>query len=391
MISVSEAKEIVNKNVTTLPPKKLNLLEAAGKILASDVYSEFDIPAFDQSSMDGYAIRFEDKETLLNIKGELPAGTSQRLSIYPGEAARIFTGAPLPEGADTVVMQEKVKVHSDKIKVEDPGLKRAINVRIIGSETKRGSLALKQGTILSPAAIGFLAGIGIVEVLVYPTPSISLIVTGKELQIPGKPLQHGQVYESNSYSLRAALQKEGIHEIQLMIADDDLTELTHLLKKALDLSDIVLLAGGVSVGDYDFVIEATKQCGVQQLFHKVKQRPGKPLYFGKKGNKLVFGLPGNPSSVLTCFYQYVIPALRLLSPGNSNLRTLNVPLSKCYAKQVGLTHFLKGYFDGETALALDAQESYRMRSYAQSNCLIEIDEDVTECNEGTSVKIYLLP
>ena len=176
--------------------------------------------------------------------------------------------------------------------------------------------------------------------------------------------------------------------------------MTSSLQKALQQSDVVLLTGGISAGDYDFVLQAATECGVEKLFHKVKQRPGRPLYFGKKarlndavgqGNKLVFGLPGNPSSVLTCFYQYVIPALEKLSSRKKFLQAVRAPLSKPFQKNTGLTHFLKGIYNGKTAMSLDAQESYRLSSFATANCLIQIDEEITSLKEGELVDVYLLP
>jgi len=250
---------------------------------------------------------------------------------------------------------------------------------------------LGKTSVLSPAAIGFLAGIGITEVKVYPNALITIIITGNELQQPGEPLQHGQVYESNSFALKAALKKLAIDNIQIFYATDKPEIITDTLKKALEKSDVVLLTGGISVGDYDFVLQAATECGVEKLFHKIKQRPGKPLYFGKKGNKLVFGLPGNPSSVLTCFYQYVIPVLEKLSKRKIGLQTIKAPLAKPFQKNTDLLHFLKGFYDGETVASLDAQESYRLSSFAKANCLIQIDEDITSLKEGELVNVYLLP
>ncbi|MEJ7911704.1 MAG: molybdopterin-binding protein, partial [Chitinophagaceae bacterium] len=160
---------------------------------------------------------------------------------------------------------------------------------------------------------------------------------------------------------------------------------------ALGESDVVLLTGGVSVGDYDFVIEATKQCGVQQVFHKVKQRPGKPLYFGRLHTKTVFGLPGNPSSVLSCFYNYVLPALEKLSNKGSSMHQLTAPLTTAVSKPSGLTHFLKGRYENGAATPLSAQESYRLSSFAQANCLICLEEERTDFRAGEMVSIYLLP
>src|SRR4030095_1836296 len=199
---------------------------------------------------------------------------------------------------------------------------------------------------------------------------------GNELQQPGKSLQHGQVYESNSLALKAVLEQLHINDVEVLYASDKPEIVTSTLEKALQKSDVVLSTGGISVGDYDFVLQAATKCGVEKLFHKVKQRPGKPLYFGKKNNKLIFGLPGNPSSVLTCFYQYVIPALEKLSNKNPVLKIIRAPLSKPFQKTALLTHFLKGIYDGNTVAPLDAQESYRLSSFATANCLIQVDEEI---------------
>jgi len=393
MISVSEAKKIIDENVSPLEPVTLKLQASASLILAEDIYATVDIPAFPQSSMDGYAFSFSGwkQHKKLKIAGEIAAGSRESFTLSPGNAVRIFTGAAVPAGADTVIMQEKAQVENGELKIEDESLKEGNSVRPKGSEIKTGALAVEKENVLSPASIGFLAGIGVSEVKVYPNPSISIIITGNELQQPGNPLQHGQVYETNSFALKAVLQQLHIESIQILYAIDKPEIVRSALKKALQQSDVVLLTGGVSVGDYDFVLQSATECGVTKLFHKIKQRPGKPLYFGKKENKLVFGLPGNPSSVLSCFYQYVIPALEKLSKRKVGLQTIKVPLAKTFQKNPGLTHFLKGFYNGKTAAPLDAQESYRLSSFARSNCLIQIDEDITSLKEGELVDVYLLP
>jgi len=393
MISVSEAKEIINDNTIALAPVKSVLSEAEGKVLAEDVYAPVDIPAFPQSSMDGYAFSFEGwkQHKKIKIVGEVVAGINENITLEPGNAVRIFTGAAVPTGADTVIMQEKTKTHNEELIIEDETLQAGTSVRPRGSEIKAGALALEKGSTLSPAAIGFLAGIGIAEVEVYPNPLVSIIITGNELQQPGTRLEHGQVYESNSFTLKAVLKQLYINDVEVLYATDKPEIVTSALEKALQQSDVVLLTGGISVGDYDFVLQAATECGVEKLFHKVKQRPGKPLYFGKKNNKLVFGLPGNPSSVLTCFYQYVIPALEKLSNKKPVLKIIRSPLSKPFQKTALLTHFLKGIYDGNTVTPLDAQESYRLSSFAIANCLIQVDEEITAYNEGEFVTVYLLP
>lgn len=391
MISVTAAKNIILNHITLLEPVKIKLSAAAGHVLSADVYAEYDIPAFRQSSMDGYAFRFEEAEESLQVRGEMAAGSSVPIEITHKNAVRIFTGAPLPEGADTVVMQERVTLEAGHIRIADNNLNAGGNVRGQGSEIKAGAMAMEQGSLLTPAAIGFLAGIGTDTVEVYPMPRVSLITTGKELQQPGRKLDFGQVYESNSYSLSAAMKKEGICRITLFEADDQLDLLKKVLDEALDHSDVVLLTGGVSVGDYDFVIEASRLCGIAQLFHKVKQKPGKPLYFGKKARQLVFGLPGNPASVLSCFYNYVLPALKALSHQKNPVTELSAMLTHPYNKPAGLTHFLKGNYKNGLATPLQAQESYRLSTFAQANCLICLDEEKENFQEGEKVTVMLLP
>jgi molybdopterin molybdotransferase len=392
VISVSEAKNIIANNVTALQPVMVSLKDAVGLVLAEDVYAALNIPAFRQSAMDGYGFRFDDyvakKEIIIN--GEVPAGSEALITVGTQQAVRIFTGAPIPEGVDTVVMQEKVSVQDKQLFIQDDQLLKGLNVRAIGSEIALGELALEKETMLSPAAIGFLAGIGVTAVKVYPTPAITIIVTGNELQEPGNALKAGQVYESNSLMLTAILQQLHINTITVVKAADDLTTLQNVLQAALQNSDVVLLTGGVSVGDYDFVVEAATRAGITQLFHKIKQKPGKPLFFGTKEAKLVFGLPGNPSSVLTCFYEYVIPALEQISKQKSSSKTIYLPLAKDYFKKGVFTNFLKGIYTDAAVLPLDAQDSFRLSSFAKANCLICLDEEEKQYKAGEIVAVHLI-
>lgn len=391
MITVSEAKDLISQHVKPLKAIQISLGEAAGHLLAQDVYAAQHIPAFRQSSMDGYAFKFDEHQQPLPIVGEMAAGSTSAFTLQSRTACRIFTGAPLPEGADTVVMQEKTSIEDGLLLIQDDQLKLAANVREAGAEARKGALAMRKGDFLSPAAVGFLAGIGINTLQVFPMPKISIIVTGRELQQPGQALQFGQVYESNSYALSAALQMEGIKGISVYEADDDLEVLTTILQQSLDQSDVVLLSGGVSVGDYDFVIEASQACGVSQVFHKVKQKPGKPLFFGTRAEKLIFGLPGNPSSVLSCYYNYVLPAIKQLSQKENSSVTLEAKLKTPYRKPAGLTHYLKGWYENGLVMPLDAQESFRLSSFAQANCLICLEESGTEFPAESPVNIIRLP
>lgn len=393
MISVSEAKNIIQNNIEPLRPVIVSLEQAAGSALAEDIFAAVDIPAFPQSSMDGYAFSYDSyiSKKKLEIAGKVPAGADVNFGNLAGKAIRIFTGAPVPEGADTVVMQEKTSVENNQLIILDEKLIKGNNVRPKGAEIAAGALGLQQETFLSPAAIGFLAGIGVARLKVYPKPSVTVIITGKELQQPGQPLKAAQVYESNSFAVKAALQQLLISEIKILWVDDEINLLQKTLEKALQTSDIVLLTGGISVGDYDFVLRAAELCGVEKMFHKIKQRPGKPLYFGKKGRKVVFGLPGNPSSVLTCFYEYVIAAIERLTMLKNIIATEQVLLKEAYDKRTGLTHFLKGKKESNFVHALDAQESYRLSSFANANCLICLPEDKEEFKEGDLVEVHILP
>jgi len=390
LITVDEARRMILDNSSLLPSLLLSLEQAAGLVLAEDVHAPVSVPAFHQSGMDGYALRSASLGAPIPIQGEQAAGASDRPVLRQGTAMRIFTGAPVPEGADMVVMQEKTRVENGELIITDPSLKAGDNIRLMGSEIGEGDLSLAKGALLHAGAIGFLAGTGVAMVKAFPKPRVSIIVTGNELQEPGLKLSHGQVYEANSYALRAALKQAGINDSAVHYSPDDPETLTAVLKVALEQSDIVLMTGGVSVGDHDHTRRSAESCGVEIIFHKVKQRPGKPILFGKGNGKLLFGLPGNPASVLTCFYEYVCVALEACSGRKVQPRVVHVPIATDFKKAAGLTHFLKGYYDGVKVNALHAQESYRLSSFAMANCLIRVDESVTELRSGEEVEIHLI-
>lgn len=390
MISVEEAKDTIRQWCSPLAPQNLPLGEATGLVLAETIIAPADMPAYPQSGMDGYAFSFVPGKVTYALAGEVAAGSNTEQPLLPGEAVRIFTGAPVPPGANTVLMQEKAAVNNGRLTLLDDKLQPGANVRPKGSEIMAGQVALPAGTRLTPAAIGFLAGIGIAQVTVFPLPKVAVLVTGNELCSPGSPLGYGQVYEANSFALNAALAEVGIKPAFTGMAGDDPKALQALLGKALQLSDIVLMTGGVSVGDYDFTTAAFDQCGVNKIFHKIKQKPGKPMLFGIKGNQLVFGLPGNPASVLTCYYQYVLPAVRLLCGNNGQIPATTAALTHPFAKPEGLTHFLKAFYQNGQVTLLTGQESYKLNSFAQANCLAEIKAADTALPAGTTVNVFLL-
>ena len=390
LVSVSQARGLIASSLPQIKPSLKELMHSTGLAAAEDIFSPLDIPAFDQSSMDGYAIYAEDIKGPLAVQGVIAAGDGNPELLQRNHAMRIFTGAPLPAGADTIVMQEKVVVDASGITVTDTDIGIGTHVRKLGSELKKGELVLKKGTVTTAPVTGLLASLGISSISVYPRLAVCLIATGNELQMPGQPLERGQVYESNIYFLQAALKPYAENLKSALYVRDDLEAIQEALAGALRDNDMVILTGGVSVGDYDFVRKAADQLGIHCKFHKVKQKPGKPLYFGTMENKIIFGLPGNPASVVSCFYEYVLPAVRyMLHLPQEELVT--AVLKDDFKKVKGLTQFLKAYIEEGEVEILEAQESYRLRSFAVANCLVALDENRLDYEKGETVMVRLLP
>jgi molybdopterin molybdotransferase len=392
MVSVAEANHIIHHAVRPLAPVLAPLNEAAGLVLAEDIYAPEPLPRFHQSAMDGYAFNWADLKNAhgLSVCGEVAAGDGEPFQLKVGTAVRIFTGAPMPPGADVVVMQEKTTVVAGVLKVADAFLQKGSNVRRMGSEIQQHQLALPVGTLLSPGAIGIIASMGIPEVWVTPPPRVALIITGKELIAPGTTPAFGQVHESNSFALLAALKKIGVAGARVLFVTDTLQAVQNALEESLLQSDLVIVTGGVSVGKYDFVVEASVRVGVETLFHKVAQKPAKPLYFGSRQSKPVFGLPGNPGSVLTCFYLYVLPAIAGMMQQQGWRRMSKMILGAEVRKKAGVTYFLKGRLEENRVVPLGAQESYRLSSFAFADCLIELPEDKEVVEKGSIVQVHHL-
>ena len=393
MISVQEAKLLILNQVAPPTPVSVSLDYATGKILATDILSPLDLPPFPQSSMDGYAFHATDYDPGMGllITEVVPAGQGREIQVQRGETVRIFTGAAVPTGADIVVMQEKTEVREGRLYLKDEALQPGTHVRLAGSEIKAGEEALPKGHHLNPASIGLLASMGYTSVEVYTPPSVHIIVTGDELTAPGEALPYGRVFDSNSFTLRAAFQQAGLDDIQVTHVPDQEDLLSLAITSALARQDLVVLTGGVSVGDFDFVVETAVRCGVEKVFHKIKQKPGKPIFFGNKKDKLVFGLPGNPASALTCFYEYIEPAIQKSMGKASAVQMVNAPIQSSYKKAPGLTHFLKAFYDGFRVFPLDAQESFRLRSFARANALIVINENDHWVEAGEKVEVHILP
>jgi len=389
MITVSEARKLISDHSRGNREEVLPLIDALDRALSADIVSPVDTPPFHQSAVDGYAFSYSDwdKKVGVEIAGEVQAGT-----VYNGhigsKGVRIFTGAPLPSGLDTVVMQEKVELTGGLIMIRDEMILAGSNVRLQGSQTKAGDIVLKKGHRMTPASISFLASLGIIQVTVYALPRIRIIVTGKELVQPGGHLGGGQIFESNSFALRSALQAMDITPVSVEIVADDEDAIVHAIQTALD-ADLLILTGGASVGEYDLVPSSLERCGVKKVFHKVKQKPGKPFYFGTFDNVLVFGLPGNPAAVLSCFYEYITPAIGKFT-GRQYQKRLKMILAHDFQRKPGLTQFMKGKTKGNTVFILDHQESYLMNSFSHADALVELEEERDVITKGELVDVLMI-
>ena len=389
MISVNDALAKIEARISvTDNTSVVDLENALDHILSEDIISPISMPPFRQSAMDGYAVRLSGENTFRLI-GEIQAGDSANPVLEPGDAVRIFTGAPVPDDADAVVMQEHVKGPGVVVEVEiNPGQ----NIREAGEQIKAGELALKAGSRITPAAVGYLASLGFSEVSVFVKPRISIIVTGNELKAPGKELKRGEIYESNAQMLRAALLKDGFQRVSIFRVEDNLDSTIDSISKALSDSDIVLLSGGISVGDYDFVGEALEENEVEEVFYKIRQKPGKPLYFGLTEENYVFALPGNPASALSCFYIYVLPAIRKYSGySKSHLERRLLASENEYQKKGDRAQFLKAHAGNSRVVILDGQASSMIHSFSMANALVFLPEDQNEVKKGDKVQVVILP
>ncbi len=384
MISVSEALQHIENYCTHNKKVQKSIEKTRGLVLAENVVSPINMPPFRQSSMDGYAY-IHSEETNYKVVGEVQAGNGASIDLKPGEAVRIFTGAKVPDAADTIVIQENVNRDGDFIEITKiPNIEA--NVRPLGEQIKTGEIALEIGTELNEAAIGFLASLGVAKVKVYKTPKVSILVTGNELQQLGTKLDEGNVYESNSITLKIALKRIGVKRVKIRRVKDTLEATAKAVSKCLAKSDIVLISGGISVGDYDFVKQALEENGVNEVFYKVNQRPGKPIWFGSKKNKLVYALPGNPASSLSCFYVYALPLIKAqMGFAAYHLPRLTATATADIKNPTGKTLFLKGNVVNGQAILLGGQASSMLKSFAVSNALLQVPENMEIIKQGEEV------
>ena len=391
MISIEQAIEIVQNNIVSSSTfKKVKVTEAIGFILSQDVFSPINMPPFRQSAMDGYAVNLHD-DNIYTITDEVKAGDNNHPVLKKGEAIRIFTGAPVPDTANAVIMQEKTTVIDTTLTINYSPLLNE-NIRPLGEQVAKDDIALKKGTLLTSAAIAFIASLGITEVVVYKKPSVAIVVTGNELAEAGKPLIYGQIYESNAIMLTTTLKDLGYQNTTTYKVGDNYTETVNILNEAIANHDVVLVSGGISVGDYDFVGKALQELNVEQLFYKVKQKPGKPLFFGKKETKIVFALPGNPAAALSCFYLYVYPALQKISGQKDFSLTKTQAISQSHFVRKGnRPQFLKAKYNNGKVDILDGQNSSMLHTFAIANALVFVPETIEEININDNVEVIILP
>ncbi|MDQ3020689.1 MAG: molybdopterin molybdotransferase MoeA [Bacteroidota bacterium] len=392
MITVEEAKSILIENSFKLnKTRNKKIKDSLNYFLAEDIFSPLDLPPFNQSNVDGYAVNFSGAFNW-KVIDEIKAGDKAKLKLKESQAARVFTGAVVPEGADCVIMQERIEVDRNNISTNNFEFSQGEFIRLKGSQIKKRELAILKNILITPAVIGFLSTLGIEKITVYKKPVINLIITGNELQTPGKKLKSGKIYDSNSFILNSALMQMNLKPNKFFFLKDNKNKLKKTVSECFDDSDVILISGGVSVGKYDFVNEVLEELNAEKLFYKVSQRPGKPLYFGKKHGTYIFGLPGNPASVLTCFYEYVYPLLRKLQ-GYENyfLNQINLPLLKDLSKHFKLSNFLKAKIKANGVESLDGQPSYIIKSFAEADCFIYLPLETEFVKEGETVEVHLFP
>ncbi|MEA1970870.1 MAG: gephyrin-like molybdotransferase Glp [Thermodesulfobacteriota bacterium] len=400
MITVKEALEHVLGAIFPLGLEKEDILSALGRVVGEDIHAPRDIPPRDNSAMDGYALKSEDiagagaeSSVILNVIEDIPAGYAPKKTVEFGEAARIMTGAPVPDGADAVVMVEETESDGNSVRIHAEAAKGQ-NIRYAGEDVREGNLVIRAGTLLRPAETGMLSALGRSFVKVYQKPLVALIATGDELVDIDGAASPGKIVNSNSYSLAAQVMECGGIPLQIGIARDNRNDLAEKFRDALR-ADVIVSSAGVSVGDYDFVKDVMEDIGINIEFWQVAERPGKPMTFGTREGKPVFGLPGNPVSSMITFEQYVRPAI-LKMTGHKNIfrRTIRAKLTEDINKKRGLRYFIRGRIKsqegGFVVETTGEQGSGILKSMVLANGIIVIPEDVDFVKAGNEVMVQIL-
>ncbi len=397
---VAKAREFIQAYLTPVAGiEKVNIRAALGRILAEDIISPINVPSHVNSAMDGYAVRFKDLnadgETVLRMTGSALAGKPYAGRVSDKQCVRIMTGGVLPEGTDTVVMQEHASADGPNIRFGG-GHKLGQNIRQAGEDLAIGQAVLKTGKHIRPAELGLLASLGIAEIAVRRRLRVAFFSTGDELRSIGSPLEEGQIYDSNRYTIYGMLTRLGAEVLDMGVVKDDPASLERALSEAAAVADVVITSGGVSVGEADYIKELLSRLG-EVVFWKIAMKPGRPLAYGKIGQAHFFGLPGNPVSVMVTFYQFVREALLILM-GRSQDIAMPVLRATCVSalkKAPGRTEFQRGILsqdkNGEwTVRVTGEQGSGILRSMSQANCFIILPESQGNVVPGTLVEVQVL-
>lgn len=401
MIDFEKARQLVLSRARPLGTLRVPLGRALDCVIAESVKARDPIPLFDGSAVDGFAVHVKDVASAsattparLVLQYTIRAGDAPGAAVKRGHAVKVLTGAPIPPGTTAVVMKEHVLEGADEIRVVR-GAKREDGIRRQGAEFAKGTTVFARGTFITPAVIGMLATLGCATVKVYKKPRVAVIVTGNELRPPSSKLRTGEIRDSNSFAIAAALRAIGIQPVMTAHARDTEIAVRGVLSKALRKADVVITVGGVSVGDYDHVKDVLASLKVTRVFWSVAMKPGKPNYFGTAGKTLVFGLPGNPVSALVSFMVFVKPALaRMMGDVRPSAR-LKAVLTKELVKKPGRIEFVRGAYalDAHDELAVTpttGQDSHMVGGIAAANGLIVFPKDAARLNKGSLVDVLPL-
>jgi molybdopterin molybdotransferase len=396
-LSVSEAQQCILESVEIPGPEQVRLEQSLGRVLAGDIRANRDLPPYDVSAMDGFAVRSADLSNApaaLAIIEDIKAGDMPSKAVQSGQCARIMTGAPMPQGADAVIRVEDTQALPESGVQIRIAVKPGNDVRPQGENMRNGEVVLAAGSEITPGAIGVLATVKAAQMHVYRRPRVAILSTGNELEALDEPLDPDKIPDSNSYALMAQMQALGIEPVMLGIARDDPGELAKYLKRGLEY-DVLLVSGGTSVGVHDYVRPTIEALGVQMRFWRVAMRPGHPMAFGTLSNTAVFGLPGNPVSSMVCVEQFVIPALRRMM-GFRRLyrRTVTARLAHPVKMRPGRTEFIRVVLsrdnDGYVASSTGTQSSGVLLSMAKADGLLVVSPDSTGLAAGEQVTVQLL-
>lgn len=400
MISADEARCIILDAAKPLPPMRIPLRKTIGRVLAEPIYADTDIPPFTNSAMDGFAVRAadvadasEEAPAVLTVLGDLAAGSVADRAVEPGTAYRIMTGAPMPRGADTVIMVEMTESFDDKVRIM-ASRPLGANVRAAGEDMRRGARVLEEGAIVRPAELAVMSTVGISQPLVYPAPRVAVLATGSELVDVEVQPGPGQIRNSNGYALYGQVWNTGAVPVPLGTVADDEAATEAKIQQALGC-DVVLTSGGVSVGAYDFVKATHEKLGTEFLFRKINVKPGKPTVFGVNKGTLVFGLPGNPVATMMIFEHFVRPAL-LQMMGHTCLDrpTVEAVAEEAFRAQDGKTHFVRAIVTredgGYRVRSTGGQGSHMISSMAKANGVVVLTAERPAIAPGDRVAVQLL-